>query len=167
VLSAYEHDPALPCNALIALGPFMTRAWQQTFHARAERIPRLRIVTFDTQLEILMANAGGVVAMGGYNTFCEILSLDKPAILIPRIAPRREQLIRATRAAELGLVRMLDIEAGRDPAVMAAALRGLARQPRPSTRGADAMLKGLETIDRLAARHLPVRRRRARAAALG
>ena len=24
VLSAYEHDPTLPCNALIALGPFMT-----------------------------------------------------------------------------------------------------------------------------------------------
>jgi len=167
VLSAYEHDPAIPCNALIALGPFMATARQREFHARADRIPRVRTVTFDTHLEYLMANAAGVVAMGGYNTFCEILSFDKPAVLIPRVAPRREQLIRAKRVSELGIMRMLDIDRANDPAVMATALRGLARQPRPSTRGAGAMLKGLETIDRLAARHLPVRRRRARAAALG
>jgi predicted glycosyltransferase len=167
VLSAYEHDSALPCNALIALGPFMSTARQREFHARADRIPRVRTVTFDTQLEYLMANAAGVVAMGGYNTFCEILSFDKPAILIPRVAPRREQLIRAKRVAELGLMRMLDIAGERDPKVMAAALRNLPRQPTPSTGGALGMLKGLETIDRLAARHLPVRRRRARAAALG
>ena len=167
VLSAYERDRALRCNVLIALGPFMSTARQREFHARADRLDHVRTVTFDTQLEFLMANAAGVIAMGGYNTFCEILSFDKPAILIPRVAPRREQLIRAKRVAELGMMRMLDIDSGKDPAVMAAALRGLASQPRPSARGAGAMLKGLERIDRLAARHLPVRRRRARAAALG
>ena len=110
VLSAYEHDPSLPCNALIALGPFMSTAKQREFHARADRLPRVRTVTFDTHLEFLMANAAGVVAMGGYNTFCEILSFDKPAILIPRVAPRREQLIRAKRVAQLGLMQMLDID---------------------------------------------------------
>ena len=73
-------------------------------------------MTFDTQLEFLIANAAGVVAMGGYNTFCEILSFDKPAILIPRVAPRREQLIRAKRVAELGLMRMLDIAGLKQPA---------------------------------------------------
>ena len=167
VLSAYEHDRSLPCNALIALGPFMSTAKQRQFHARADRLPRVRTVTFDTHLEYLMANAAGVVAMGGYNTFCEILSFDKPAILIPRTAPRREQLIRARRVAQLGLMQMLDIDGGSDPMVMAKALRELASQPRPSTRGSAGMLKGLESIDRLAARHLPVRRRRARAAAVG
>ncbi len=91
-----------------------------------------------------MANAAGIVAMGGYNTFCEILSFDSPAILIPRIAPRREQLLRATRAAELGLTRMLDIDSGNDPAVMAAALRDLPQQPRPSTHGSAGLLRGLE-----------------------
>ena len=54
-----------------------------------------------------MARAAGVVAMGGYNTFCEILSFDKPALIVPRTAPRLEQYIRAQRAAELGLVTML------------------------------------------------------------
>ena len=38
-----------------------------------------------------MARAIGVVAMGGYNTFCEILSFDKRAIIVPRTAPRMEQ----------------------------------------------------------------------------
>ena len=167
VLSAYEHDRSLPHNALIALGPFMSTVKQREFHARAQRIPRVRTVTFDTHLEYLMANCAGVVAMGGYNTFCEILSFDKPAILIPRVAPRREQLIRARRVAQMGLMQMLDIDSGNDPAVMAKALRALPGQPRPSTHGAAGMLSGLETIDRLAARHLPMRRKRARAVATG
>ena len=40
----------------------------------------------------------GVVAMGGYNTFCEILSFGKPALIVPRTAPRQEQYLRAERA---------------------------------------------------------------------
>ena len=59
-----------------------------------------------------MARAAGVVAMGGYNTFCEILSFDKPALIMPRTAPRLEQFIRAERAAELGLVAMLSEDRG-------------------------------------------------------
>ena len=89
--------------------------------------------------------------MAGYNTFCEILSLDKRAILIPRVKPRREQLLRARRAAAMGLVRMLDPEGVHDPAVMASALRGLALQPLPSERGAEQMLDGLPLITDLVA----------------
>ena len=55
-----------------------------------------------------MAAASGIVAMGGYNTFCEILSFDKPALIVPRTEPRLEQYIRASRAQALGLTRMLD-----------------------------------------------------------
>ena len=50
----------------------------------------------------LLAGAAGVVGMGGYNTFCEILSFDKRAVIVPRTAPRMEQYIRAARAQELG-----------------------------------------------------------------
>lgn len=42
-----------------------------------------------------MNRAHCVVAMGGYNTFCEILSFDKPALIVPRVKPRLEQAIRA------------------------------------------------------------------------
>ena len=37
----------------------------------------------------------GVVAMGGYNTFCEILTFDKPAVLVPRRRTRAGQYIRS------------------------------------------------------------------------
>jgi predicted glycosyltransferase len=168
VLSAYEHDPDIPHPALVVLGPFMTAARQREFHKRADALGRVRVLTFDSHLELMMANAAGIVAMGGYNTFCEILSFDRPALLIPRKEPRREQLLRAVRATELGLTRMLDIDSGNDPAVMARALRALPMQPRPSVRGAADMLRGLETIARLASPHLPGRRKRQRdAAALG
>ncbi|HEX4885294.1 MAG TPA: glycosyltransferase [Casimicrobiaceae bacterium] len=168
VLSAYEHDPDIPHPALVVLGPFMTAARQREFHKRADALGRVRVLTFDSHLELMMANAAGIVAMGGYNTFCEILSFDRPALLIPRKEPRREQLLRAVRATELGLTRMLDIDSGNDPAVMARALRALPLQPRPSVRGAADMLRGLEQIARLASPHLPGRRKRQRdAAALG
>ena len=39
--------------------------------------------------------------MGGYNTFCEVLSFDKRALIVPRHTPRLEQAIRA-EAAERG-----------------------------------------------------------------
>jgi predicted glycosyltransferase len=165
VLRAYEHDPGIPINMVIVLGPFMSPAKQREFRARIDRLPRVRVLTFDSNPEFLIANAAGVVSMGGYNTFCEILSFDRPAILVPRTAPRQEQLLRASRAADLGLVRMLDIERGSEAEVMAAALRALPTQRRPSASGATEMLRGLDTISRLAARHLPSRRRRPRAVA--
>src|SRR5204863_148101 len=95
---------------------------------------RIEVRTFDAHLELLMERAVGVVAMAGYNTFCEILSLDKRAILIPRVRPRREQVMRANRAAALELVHTLDPERAHEPAIMISALRSLCAQPAPSQR---------------------------------
>ena len=64
-------------------------------------------MSFDTKIEHLMEKADGIVAMGGYNTFCEILSFDKRALIVPRTRPRLEQYIRAVEAERLGLVSML------------------------------------------------------------
>jgi predicted glycosyltransferase len=154
VLRAYEHDPGIPLAAVLVLGPFMPPAMQRQFRERAKRLRRIAVVTFDAHVELLMERAVGVVAMAGYNTFCEILSLDKRAILVPRTKPREEQLLRALRAAELGLVRTLDPRGVHDPAVMAAALRGLAQQMPPSSRGAERMLGGLDIITDLVAMHV-------------
>jgi predicted glycosyltransferase len=56
---------------------------------------------------MLMWAAERVITMGGYNTTCEILSFQKPALIIPRIKPRQEQWLRATRLKQLGLVDVL------------------------------------------------------------
>ena len=147
VLSAYEADADIPLPALIVFGPFMSPRRRQKFRARVDRLPRVEAITFDARVEHLMAKAAGVVAMGGYNTFCDILTLDKRAIIVPRRRPRLEQHIRASRAEMLGVVRMLSDKTDRDPLRMAAALRELPAQRRPSATMVPGMLDGLDRID--------------------
>ena len=150
VLSAYEYDRGIPHPALLVFGPFMLPETRAAFASRAARLDNVRAITFNARLESLMARAAGVVAMGGYNTFCEILSFDKRALIIPRTAPRLEQFIRTKRAAELGLLSMLSESEGRDARTMSAALRRLTRQPRPSAAFIPGLLDGMPTVNRLA-----------------
>jgi predicted glycosyltransferase len=150
VLRAYESDDQLPYPALLVLGPFMQSERQTEFLARAAKLKNVEGITFEAQMEALMARAIGVVAMGGYNTFCEILSFDKRAIIVPRTAPRMEQYIRAARAQELGLVSMLLDDKQRDPYTMATALRQLPQQQLPSHVVVPGLLDGDININRLA-----------------
>ncbi len=150
VLRAYESDAQLPYPALLVLGPFMQSERQTEFLARAAKLKNVEGITFEAQMEALMARAIGVVAMGGYNTFCEILSFDKRAIIVPRTAPRMEQYIRAARAQELGLVSMLLDDKQRDPYTMATALRQLPQQQLPSDVVVPGLLDGDININRLA-----------------
>ena len=149
VLSAYEIDPGLPHPALLVLGPFMASESQAEFQARADRLPNVEVITFDTHIESLFDRAVGVVAMGGYNTFCEILSFDKPGLIVPRTVPRKEQYIRASRAQDMGLIRMLVDDGMRSPRDMSTALRLLASQPRPSAAMRPGMMDGLHTVSQL------------------
>jgi len=150
VLRAYEADPDLPYPALLVLGPFMNNEAQSDLLARAAKLANVEALTFDTHLEHLMDRAIGVVCMGGYNTFCEVLSFDKRALVIPRTEPRMEQAIRATRAQELGLVRMLRDDGKRDARLMATALRNLPLQRRPSEVVVPGLLDGPSNVLRLA-----------------
>lgn len=154
MLSAYEHDPGGLPPVLIVFGPFMLPELQAAFAARAAPLSKVRTLTFDARLETLMARAAGVVAMGGYNTFCEILSFDKPALIVPRTVPRMEQFIRARRAAELGLVSVLPEGEDRDPKRMAAALLQLLQQPSPSSVVIPGLLDGMASVNRLAQKWL-------------
>lgn len=150
VLRAYECEAGLPYPALVVFGPFMAPRSRQRFMERIERLDRVAAITFDTGFESLLARAKGVVAMGGYNTFCEILSFDRPALIVPRTVPRREQLIRAEQASKLKLVQLLADDGGHDPKAMAQALHGLARQPSPSSVSIPGLLDGLDIVDTLA-----------------
>src|SRR3546814_20848272 len=112
---------------------------------RAERLDgRVHVITFDSRIEGLMARCAAIVAMGGYNTFCEILSFDKRALIVPRTEPRLEQFIRAKRAAELGLPRVVVEDPALDPKAMADALHGLPAPKLPPERTGPELLAGLE-----------------------
>ncbi|MBA3519861.1 MAG: hypothetical protein H0T75_19985 [Rhizobiales bacterium] len=149
VLRAYEYDPTLDIPAKIVLGPFMDTGEQAGFMERVSRLGQVEAITFDANIELLIQRASAIVAMGGYNTFCEILSFDKRALIIPRTTPRTEQLIRAQRAAELGLVSILPQDAITHPRQMVEAMRALPNRRRPSKALIPGLLEGLEAIDRL------------------
>ncbi len=150
VLRAYEDDADMPYPALLVLGPFMNSETQSDALGRAAQLDKVEAITFDTRLESLMDQAIGVVCMGGYNTFCEVLSFDKRALVIPRTEPRLEQHIRATRAQQLGLVSMLHDDGVRDSQIMATALRNLPQQQRPSDVVVPGLLDGSDNVARLA-----------------
>ncbi len=154
VLSAYETDPHIPYGAVIVFGPFMSATAREAFKERAAKFHNIRTLTFTNNLGALMQRAAGVVAMGGYNTFCEILSFDKKAIIVPRTRPRLEQFIRTRAARNLGLLEMLDAERGRNPNDMATALRQLTQQGLPSDVVVPGLLDGIGNVLRLVSKQL-------------
>lgn len=149
VLAAYEKKTELAHKALIVLGPYMPGKERSEFMTRGESLKHVKVIDFDSRMEELILSAKAVVSMGGYNTFCEILSFDKPALIVPRTVPREEQLIRTRRAAELGMVDMILPDDADDPEKMASALQLLPTRPKPSERGSDVELDGLTNICRI------------------
>ncbi|MFT5363191.1 MAG: putative glycosyltransferase [Dinoroseobacter sp.] len=55
----------------------------------------------------VMGGAARLIGMGGYNTTMEFLTLSAPSLIVPRCVPRREQVMRTSRLAGLGMVSML------------------------------------------------------------
>jgi predicted glycosyltransferase len=94
-----------------------------------------------------------------------LLTLDKPALVVPRTIPRQEQYLRASKAEELGLIRMLvdpqEADGGpRDPDIMAEALKALMHQPKPSDAFVPGLLSGFDKVNQLVAPWLDGPRRR-------
>lgn len=148
VLAAYERDPDLSPRAVLVYGPFLSGDTRADFEQRVAALSgRVTAVGFESQIETLFEGAQGVVCMGGYNTFCEVLSFDKPAVIVPRTVPRLEQWIRASRAENLGLVKMLDESRdGMTPQAMIAAIRNLPQQNPPSAAVSGGLLQGLTHV---------------------
>ena len=93
--------------AVIIAGPHMDCASMATLRGLASERPQLKILNFVAEPEGLLRDAEFIVCMGGYNTVCEVISLGKPALIVPRIIPRREQIIRAERLQSLGITDMM------------------------------------------------------------
>lgn len=95
--------PAGHCG-IVVTGTMMPKPQRDHLRALAADRTDIEIRDFVSEPLALMRNASGIVSMGGYNTTTEILSLEQRALLVPRVAPRQEQWIRAQRLAELGLL---------------------------------------------------------------
>jgi predicted glycosyltransferase len=145
-------------TGVILTGPFLPAEVQQRLSRRVAANPRLRFLGFVTDTDLLLERADRVIAMGGYNTVCEVLSYDKPALVVPRVHPRREQLIRAERLQSLGLLDVLHP----DRLSPAALGEWLARPVRPRRAARECInLDGLAKLPRLLAEVLQGARGRA------
>jgi predicted glycosyltransferase len=98
-----KYPESLPFKSVMITGPFMPRHKREELRKRASRCG-IKVLPFHPRLEELIKAADLVISMGGYNTFCEILTQRTPALIIPRESPRLEQLIRAQCMQALGVI---------------------------------------------------------------
>ena len=110
-LQGYAEAPATQRRAtLMIFGPDMAAEARGRLEHWAAEFPRIHTLEFTDDLMSYMDAADVVVAMGGYGTACEILTLNKLAIVIPRVQPVQEQWIRAQRMGELGVFQVMHPE---------------------------------------------------------
>ena len=94
-------------GGVLVTGPLMEGEDRTLLHSLASGRSDMRLIEFVTDPQPLMCCADRVISMGGYNTVCEVLAFQKRALIVPRVTPRREQIIRAERFSALGLLDVL------------------------------------------------------------
>jgi predicted glycosyltransferase len=91
----------------LVTGPLMPEDERRRLQSLAAATDDLVVHEFVTDPCPIIRRADQVIAMGGYNTVCEVLGHGKPLLVVPRTEPRTEQLIRATRFGAIGLLDVL------------------------------------------------------------
>jgi predicted glycosyltransferase len=94
-------------TGVLVTGPLMPGEKRQDVYQRAQGRERFQVLEFVPDPTPLIERADRIIAMGGYNTICEVLSFEKHALIVPRVKPEPEQWIRAERLRDMGLVDVL------------------------------------------------------------
>jgi predicted glycosyltransferase len=94
-------------KSLIITGPDLVPAQARAISTLAQTLPGVRVLEFTADMLSYINAADVLVSMAGYNTICEILSLKKKAVVVPRVRPVEEQRIRAERMSERSLLQMI------------------------------------------------------------
>jgi predicted glycosyltransferase len=104
-------DAPLPegLGLVVVTGPQMPAEDRTRLESLARQRPDLTVLTFAHDPAGLLARARAAVLMGGYNTICEVLASQTPALILPRAEPRLEQHLRAQALAAAGLLDMLPL----------------------------------------------------------
>lgn len=133
-------------SGLLLTGPDFPQTLGRELKRLAADSPHLDILDFTNTPQALVEQADKVVTMGGYNTVFELLSHGKHPLIVPRVEPRQEQLIRAERLQQLGIADMLHPD-HLDTARLGAWLAEPAKRPSPARQLID--LHGLERLPHL------------------
>ena len=95
---------ASPTFRLVVLpGPFLATAERERLGSLAQNLP-VEFVDFVPSSSPYLRRADLVVCTGGYNTMVQTLRFAKRALVVPRRIHREEQILRARRLSEMGLV---------------------------------------------------------------
>ncbi len=98
---------ASPYQLHLVTGPLMENDYQERLRELLPRLNNVSVHEFVQPLASWMRQVDLVLSMGGYNTLCEVMSLAKRSIVVPRVRPRREQIIRALALEAAGMIRLL------------------------------------------------------------
>jgi predicted glycosyltransferase len=98
-------------HSLIVTGPELDRSERASIEHAVRESPGADVREFTNDMMSYMNAADAVVCMGGYNTICEVASVQKRAIVVPRVRPVEEQLIRADRLARRRLITLVHPDA--------------------------------------------------------
>lgn len=105
--AAHNLASRIRCKTLFVTGPELSGEHKQAVRRRADSQEALRVIEFTDDPLSYMKAADVVISMAGYNTVCELLTLGKRAIVVPRVKPVEEQKMRAERLARRGAFRMI------------------------------------------------------------
>ncbi len=94
-------------KGLLVTGPYLPKALLSSLQEKVSERSDMHLLEFTAEPLKLLQQAKRVIAMGGYNTVTELLAAKVPALIVPRVSPRSEQLIRAERLSHLGLISYL------------------------------------------------------------
>lgn len=137
-------------HTILLTGPFAPPALLRKARRLAESRPGLESADFISNTRALFSRSDFVVSMGGYNTMCELAALRKRPLVVPRVLPRREQLLRARAFGRLGLCDWLEPEATDGPALLTAVQRRLnsprIEAPAFATQGLDNLRERMEGV---------------------
>lgn len=142
-------------RSVVVCGPEMPAAQRAEITAAARGNASIAVSEFTGEMLTIMAAADVVVSMAGYNTVCEILSLNKRAVTVPRTHPVREQWIRGERLARLGLLEAIHPDKLTPEGLAEAVNRQLAAGPLPPS--FPASLEGLDGVARWVRESLPAK----------
>ena len=104
-LRGMARAPRFDC--LLIGGPLMDPAEREIVVSTVRTLPNARFLAFTQDMASYIGAADVVVSMGGYNAVCDVLSAERPTVIVPRVRPRKEQLLRAQALQRRGVVRMI------------------------------------------------------------
>jgi predicted glycosyltransferase len=135
-------------ESLILPGPFLSPKLLRKFQEEIRDLPA-KLLEFVPSTSPYLSRADLAISTGGYNTLTQTMAYGHRALVIPRVMHRKEQLIRARRFEEMGLVKCLHPDEVTPVSLFATVTTMLASPSRPIAEAREAELIPLDGTERL------------------